>query len=66
MRKWLKKLRTQKGWTQQETAEALQIATTYYNMIECGKRQPKMTIDMAQKIASVFDVSLDVVLKNEG
>ncbi len=65
MRKWLKKLRIQKGWTQQEVAEALQIATTYYNMIECGKRQAKMTIDMAQKIATVFDVPLETILQYE-
>lgn len=65
MRDWLKKLRIQKGWTQRQTADALCVATTYYNMIECGKRQNKMTIDMAQKIATAFDVPLDTVLKFE-
>ena len=65
MREWLRNLRTQKGWTQRETAEMLHIATNYYNMIECGKRQSKMTIDMAQKLASVFDVSLEYIFANE-
>lgn len=65
MRKWLKKLRKEKNLTQQEVANSLKIVPSYYNMIENGERQSKMTIETAQKLATVFDVPLDFILENE-
>lgn len=65
MRKWLKKLRKEKNLTQQEVANSLEIVPSYYNMIENGERQSKMTIETAQKLATVFDVPLDFILENE-
>lgn len=65
MREWLKKLRKEKNLTQQEVANSLEIVPSYYNMIENGERQSKMTIETAQKLATVFDVPLDFILENE-
>lgn len=65
MRKWLKELREKAGFSQQSIAEQLGISQNYYSMIETGERQSKMTIDTAQKLANVFDVSIEVILKNE-
>ena len=65
MREWLKDLRKEKGLTQADIANALRIAPNYYNLIENGKRQPKMTIEMAQKLAAIFGVTLEFILENE-
>ena len=65
MRKWLKELREKANMSQQNVAEQLGISQNYYSMIESGERQSKMTIDTAQKLAKIFDVSIDVILENE-
>ena len=64
MREWLRELRKKKGMTQQETADVLKIAANYYSMIENGKRQPKMTIETAQKIAKIFEVPIEYIFGN--
>ena len=51
--------------SQQNVAEQLGISQNYYSMIEAGERQSKMTIEMAQKLANIFDVSIEVILNNE-
>ena len=65
MREWLKKLRLKGNLSQQNVADKLGITQQYYNLIENGERQSKMTIDTAQKLAKIFDVSLDFILQNE-
>lgn len=65
MREWLKNLRKEKNLTQFCVAKALQITPSYYNMIESGERQSKMTIETAQKLANFFNVPLDFILENE-
>ena len=65
MRKWLKELREKKNLKKGEVAKLLGVAPSYYCMIENGERQSKMTIDTAQKLAKIFDVSLDFILQNE-
>lgn len=65
MRNWLKELREKSNMSQQNVAEQLGISQNYYSMIETGERQSKMTIDMAQKLAKIFNVSIDVILENE-
>lgn len=44
MRKWLKKNRLEKGFTQEEVAEAAQIGRAYYTMIENGTRKPSVIV----------------------
>lgn len=65
MRSWLKDLRLNRELSQQNVADKLEITQQYYNMIENGERQSKMTIETAQKLATVFDVPLDFILENE-
>lgn len=65
MRKYLKSLRESKNISQQVVADKIGITRQYYSSIENGERQAKMTIDMAQKIATVFDVPLDIILQYE-
>lgn len=65
MRVYLKELRGEMGLTQSEVAKKLNISEGSYSLIENGKRQSKMTIEMAQKLAKIFNVSIDVILENE-
>lgn len=66
MRLWLKELRKRRGLTQKTAAEMLEIAPTYYCMIENGERQAKsLTVEMARKIAEVFDVTIEYVFAAE-
>lgn len=65
VREWLKKLRKNRGITQQKIAEALEIAASSYSMIETGQRQSKMTIEFAQKLAHVLDVPIEYILEHE-
>lgn len=44
MRKWLKKNRLEKGFTQEEVAKAAQIGRAYYTMIENGTRKPSVIV----------------------
>ncbi len=51
------KLRKSKGLTQKELAKALDVTQTAITYWETGKREP--SIEMLEKIANYFDVSLD-------
>ena len=65
MRTWLKELRRTSKMSQQNVADLLGITQQYYNLIESGERQSKMSIETAQKLAAVFDVPIEYVLEKE-
>ena len=65
MRDWLKKLRQDSFKTQLETANELDISESYYNLIENGERQKQLSMELGQKIADVFGVSLDYISEQE-
>lgn len=65
MRTYMKQLREMSGLTQAEVAKELNISEGSYSLIENGKRQLKMTIEMAKKLSDVFGVSIDFILENE-
>lgn len=65
VKEWLKDLRREKGLSQEETAKCLGVSQQYLSLIEQGKRQRKISLDLALKIAKLFDVSVDFVLKHE-
>lgn len=65
MRTWLKKLRQESSKTQLETANELDISESYYNLIENGERQKQLSMELAQKIADVFGITLDDISKHE-
>ncbi|MGX2947168.1 helix-turn-helix transcriptional regulator [Enterococcus alishanensis] len=54
MKELLKKIREEKGFTQESLAKRLGIAKTTYSSYEQGHRQP--SVNNAKKIASVLDV----------
>lgn len=58
----LKKIRTQKGLTQQAVADGIQCSTTVYARYERGEREP--SIEMLLKLSAFFDVTADYLLGN--
>ena len=58
----LKKIRTQKGLTQQAVADGIQCSPTVYARYERGEREP--SIEMLLKLSSFFDVTVDYLLGN--
>lgn len=65
MRKWLKELREKKGLTQQNVAEKLNIAQQYYSCIENGERQKDLSLSLIVKIAEIFGVTIEWIVKQE-
>ena len=65
MRAYLRKLRADRGMSQQEAADQIGITKQYYAMIEAGQRQRKMDLTLAARIAEVFAVTLDTILQAE-
>lgn len=53
----IKKLRKQKGYTQEELGETLGITGDYVNMIENGRRTPGFKL--AKKMADLFEMTVD-------
>ena len=63
MRQWLINLRGNN--TQGCIAEKLGISQQYYSYIESGERQKKMSIQMCKRIADVFGISVEEVIRYE-
>ncbi|GHU35605.1 transcriptional regulator [Bacilli bacterium] len=62
LQKRMKELRLEAKLTQKEVAEKLGISTAFYGQWETGKRTPASK--NLQKIADVFNVSVDYLLGN--
>lgn len=62
-RKWLKKIRNEKGLTQQDVADCGGFARTYYTMVEQGKRTP--SVDVAKSIARVLGFEWTIFFEDE-
>jgi len=60
----IKELRNQKGYTQKGIAQKLSVAQSTVAMWETGKREPDL--DTVQKIADVFGVTVDRLLRDYG
>ena len=65
MRNWLRDARIKRGISQEYVSKEIGVSRAHYTRIENGYRQQKMTIEMAQKLAKVFDISIDTILQNE-
>lgn len=65
MRDWLKKLREERGLTQKQVGELLNISESYYSYIEAGDRQKMMDISLARKISNIFGISIEQIVENE-
>lgn len=59
----LKELRKKHNLKQREVAENLGITTSYYGMIELGKREPSLSL--AIKISRYFNLSVEEVFKRD-
>ena len=57
----LRVLRAQRRLSQQDVADAIGIQRTAYNRIENNLSVPKVTT--AQKLADLFEISLDELLR---
>jgi transcriptional regulator with XRE-family HTH domain len=58
----LKRLRKKQGWSQTQLAEQIGSHLSHVNRIETGKYNP--SLDVVQKLASVFDVSIDYLVSD--
>ena len=56
-------LRKQKGWSQEELAEKLEVSRQAVSKWESGQASPD--IEKILKISQLFEVSTDVLLKEE-
>ena len=65
MREWLKNLRVEHSFTQQDVADKLGITRQYYSYIECGERQKKMDITFVSKISDIFGISIQAIIDFE-
>lgn len=63
MREWLIKLRGETS--QEDIAKKLGITQQYYSYIETGERQKKMDIQICEKIASIFNISVADIIRYE-
>ena len=65
MREYLKELRKKQNLTQIKIAEKMEIAPSYYTMIETGERQTDMGLSIIQKLADIYDVSVEWIIEQE-
>ncbi len=65
MRQYLRKLREEKGLTQQMTAEKIGIGQSYYSDIELGVKQTDMNLSTMQKLSDVFGVPVMQIIEEE-
>jgi transcriptional regulator with XRE-family HTH domain len=56
----VRKLRQQKGWSQEEFADYCKLHRTYIGLIERGERA--ITIETASKLAHTLNISLSQIL----
>ena len=59
MKNRLKELRAERGWSQAELAERLDVARQSVNAIETGKYDP--SLPLAFKIARLFGRSIEAI-----
>jgi putative transcriptional regulator len=57
MRNTVRELRTERGWTQAELAQRLEVSRNSVNAIETGRYEPSLTL--AMRIARVFGTSVE-------
>jgi putative transcriptional regulator len=59
MRNTVRELRTERGWTQAELAEKLEVSRNSVNAIETGRYEPSLTL--AMRIARIFGKSVEEI-----
>ena len=64
MKNRLKALRTERGWSQAELAERLDVSRQSVNSIETGKYDP--SLPLAFRIARLFGQPIEAIFEDEG
>lgn len=59
MNNHLRELRGERGWSQQELAERLEVSRQSVNAIETGRYDP--SLPLAFKIAELFELSIEAI-----
>ena len=65
MRIWLKKLREEKGYTQEFVAQKLGINQNTYSRLENGIYKKELTISLGSKIPDLFNIPLSSIRNYE-
>ena len=63
VRNRIKELRQQKGWTQQQLADAVGVSRQSINSIECNRYVPSLQLALA--FARVFECATDAIFTLE-
>jgi putative transcriptional regulator len=58
----LRTLRAERGWSQQELADRLQVSRQSVNAIETGRYDP--SLPLAFRIADIFELSIEQIFIN--
>jgi len=64
-REWMKQARKEAGLTCSQMAERMEISDIYYQSIENGRRQQKMTIETAMKLSQILKVPMEIIINYE-
>lgn len=63
MKNRIRVLRAERGWTQADLAERLEVSRNSVNAIENGKYDP--SLPLAFKIAEVFKLSIEEIFQKD-
>jgi putative transcriptional regulator len=63
MKNRIRVLRAEKGWTQADLAQALDVSRNSVNAIENGKYDP--SLPLAFKIADVFELKIEEIFQKD-
>jgi putative transcriptional regulator len=63
MKNQLRVLRAQRGWSQADLAERLEVSRQSVNAIETGKYDP--SLPLAFKLARVFETTINEIFEEE-
>lgn len=63
MKNRLKVLRAERGWSQAQLAERLDVSRQSVNAIETGKYDP--SLPLAFKIARLFDLPIEAIFEDQ-
>lgn len=64
-REWLRKMRKDRDWTQQELSKKLGISQQYYCLIESGKRQGNIDLKILLGLSAAFGCHINEILERE-
>lgn len=62
MKNRLRELRADRGWSQQQLADALEVSRQSVNAIETGRYDP--SLPLAFRIADLFEMSIEAIFIN--